>query len=270
MTASDTGQAELGLLRAAFADYTALLQEEFHETARARLVDLNTQLQSRGVHGYARTSAHAALQRLSLLSRLLEYGRDDALHNSASIQLVIPCPRGWRVLLPPQHLLRLCFFTLRSAAALALLQRHAGAIDVPSMTTDVFSAFYRFSYFVCREQGKRNVLALTAVGAWRLVLAGRFRLLEPWCNFISGHTRTTVVLEDTWRQVPPLQPTWRRHHHRRMCRRRFLTAPLIPLCASNDRRCSHHNATATTLLLLLLLSPGLGLCPHGARRPEQL
>ncbi len=40
-----------------------------------------------------------------------------------------------------------------------------------------------------------------AVAAWRLVLAGRFRLLERWCTFARGQQVIKVVTEDTWRQV---------------------------------------------------------------------
>eukprot|EP00879_Flechtneria_rotunda_P030435 GHRR01033067.1.p1 GENE.GHRR01033067.1~~GHRR01033067.1.p1 ORF type:complete len:297 (+),score=124.65 GHRR01033067.1:203-1093(+) len=69
------------------------------------------------------------------------------------------------------------------------------------MAPDVFSSFYRFVFFICREPSKRNVLVGPAVAAWRLVLAGRFRLLERWCSYVTTHVKASVILEDTWRQV---------------------------------------------------------------------
>ncbi|KAG2446056.1 hypothetical protein HXX76_000658 [Chlamydomonas incerta] len=69
------------------------------------------------------------------------------------------------------------------------------------MSPDQFSRFYRFTFHVCRDPGKRNISMELAVAAWRLVLAGRFRLLERWCAFAAGQQGTKVVTEDTWRQV---------------------------------------------------------------------
>ncbi|XP_040947305.1 DCN1-like protein 1 [Gossypium hirsutum] len=39
-----------------------------------------------------------------------------------------------------------------------------------------------------------------AVAAWRLVLAGRFRLLNQWCDFVEKNQRHNIS-EDTWQQV---------------------------------------------------------------------
>ncbi|XP_076883305.1 defective in cullin neddylation protein AAR3-like [Bidens hawaiensis] len=36
--------------------------------------------------------------------------------------------------------------------------------------------------------------------AWKLVLSGRFRLLNQWCNFVEKNQRHNIS-EDTWRQV---------------------------------------------------------------------
>ncbi|KAG8384692.1 hypothetical protein BUALT_Bualt04G0144400 [Buddleja alternifolia] len=63
-----------------------------------------------------------------------------------------------------------------------------------------FSRFYEFVFFICRENGQKNITVSRAVMAWRLVLAGRFRLLNQWCNFIEKNQRHNIS-EDTWRQV---------------------------------------------------------------------
>ncbi|KAL7140978.1 hypothetical protein ABFS83_08G023800 [Erythranthe nasuta] len=63
-----------------------------------------------------------------------------------------------------------------------------------------FSRFYEFVFFICRENGQKNITVSRAVMAWRLVLAGRFRLLNRWCNFVEKNHRHNIS-EDTWRQV---------------------------------------------------------------------
>ncbi|PNW74657.1 hypothetical protein CHLRE_12g488250v5 [Chlamydomonas reinhardtii] len=85
--------------------------------------------------------------------------------------------------------------------ALSTISRYQGHINWQTMPPDQFSRFYRFMFHVCRDPGKRNISMELAVAAWRLVLAGRFRLLERWCTFAAGQQGTKVVTEDTWRQV---------------------------------------------------------------------
>ncbi|XP_062106644.1 defective in cullin neddylation protein AAR3 [Humulus lupulus] len=63
-----------------------------------------------------------------------------------------------------------------------------------------FSRFYEFVFFLCRENGQKNISVKKAVTAWRLVLAGRFRLLNQWCEFVEKNQRHNIS-EDTWRQV---------------------------------------------------------------------
>ncbi|KAL4379318.1 hypothetical protein GQ457_02G019250 [Hibiscus cannabinus] len=63
-----------------------------------------------------------------------------------------------------------------------------------------FSRFYDFVFFICRENGQKNITVSRAVAAWRLVLAGRFRLLNQWCNFVEKNQRHNIS-EDTWQQV---------------------------------------------------------------------
>ncbi|KAL6520395.1 hypothetical protein OROMI_032575 [Orobanche minor] len=63
-----------------------------------------------------------------------------------------------------------------------------------------FSRFYDFVFFICRENGQRSITVSRAVMAWRLVLSGRFRLLNQWCSFLEKNQRHNIS-EDTWRQV---------------------------------------------------------------------
>lgn len=63
-----------------------------------------------------------------------------------------------------------------------------------------FSRFYDFVFFMCRENGQKNITVNKAITAWRLILAGRFRLLNQWCDFVEKNQRHNIS-EDTWRQV---------------------------------------------------------------------
>ncbi|CAN0924351.1 Defective in cullin neddylation protein AAR3 [Linum grandiflorum] len=63
-----------------------------------------------------------------------------------------------------------------------------------------FSCLYDFVFFICRENGQKNITVRKAVTAWRLVLAGRFRLLNQWCDFVEQNRRHNIS-EDIWRQV---------------------------------------------------------------------
>ncbi|KAK1315091.1 hypothetical protein QJS10_CPA06g00483 [Acorus calamus] len=53
--------------------------------------------------------------------------------------------------------------------------------------------------FICRENGQKNIAVSSAVDAWKLVLNGRFRFLNEWCEFVQNHCRHSIS-EDTWDQ----------------------------------------------------------------------
>ncbi|XP_042499129.1 defective in cullin neddylation protein AAR3-like isoform X3 [Macadamia integrifolia] len=63
-----------------------------------------------------------------------------------------------------------------------------------------FTRFYDFVFFVCRQNGQKNITVCRALAAWRLVLDGRFRLLNQWCEFVEKNQRHNIS-EDTWQQV---------------------------------------------------------------------
>ncbi|OVA09819.1 Potentiating neddylation domain [Macleaya cordata] len=63
-----------------------------------------------------------------------------------------------------------------------------------------FTCFYDFVFFMCRENGQKNITVSRATAAWRLVLVGRFRLLIQWCDFVEKHKKHNIS-EDTWQQV---------------------------------------------------------------------
>ncbi|KAL2623081.1 hypothetical protein R1flu_003286 [Riccia fluitans] len=89
---------------------------------------------------------------------------------------------------------------LTGRAAFDGLRRLTADLHSELMDTRQFSLFYRFVFFMCRETGQKSITVDTAVVAWRMVLTGRFRLLDQWCAFVLVHHRHSIS-EDTWRQV---------------------------------------------------------------------
>ncbi len=100
------------------------------------------------------------------------------------------------------------------------------------MSRPVLDAFYCFAFAVCRDPGKKHLqvhrlpfrvaflwmcmrlghIPVTfricscclqvdrAVALWRVILRGRFRLLDRFCEFVASSPRL-VINEDTWRQA---------------------------------------------------------------------
>ncbi|XP_006848625.2 DCN1-like protein 1 isoform X2 [Amborella trichopoda] len=89
---------------------------------------------------------------------------------------------------------------LTGITALDGLHRLKLSLESKPFNVQQFSWFYRFVFFMCRVSGQRSMLVSTAVEAWRLVLAGKFQLLDQWCSFIKEHHRYNIS-EDTWEQV---------------------------------------------------------------------
>jgi DCN1-like protein 1/2 len=85
--------------------------------------------------------------------------------------------------------------------------RDAIFADIPKLMpfidledVSIFSYFYNFVYFICRENGQKSITIQRAVAAWKIVLNGRFRLLDRWCNFVDKYQRHNIS-EDTWQQI---------------------------------------------------------------------
>ncbi|KAF2533531.1 hypothetical protein F2Q70_00032033 [Brassica cretica] len=71
-------------------------------------------------------------------------------------------------------------------------------LDQVKVDFSEFRRFYDFVFFMCRENGQKSISR--ALTAWKLVLVGRFRLLNHWCDFIEKTQRHNIT-EDTWQQV---------------------------------------------------------------------
>ncbi|KAJ6835441.1 uncharacterized protein M6B38_331770 [Iris pallida] len=69
-----------------------------------------------------------------------------------------------------------------------------------SVDSRQFNCLYDFVFFICRKEGQKNITVSRAIAAWRLVLTGRFRLLNQWCSYVEEHQRHNIS-EDTWQQL---------------------------------------------------------------------
>ncbi|KAJ1292012.1 hypothetical protein BS78_02G360600 [Paspalum vaginatum] len=85
--------------------------------------------------------------------------------------------------------------------------RDAIFADIPKLIpfidledVSLFSCFYDFVFFISREKGQKSITIQRAVAAWKIVLNGRFRLLDRWCNFVEKYQRHNIS-EDTWQQL---------------------------------------------------------------------
>lgn len=72
-----------------------------------------------------------------------------------------------------------------------------------AMVPEQFGLFYRFLYHILKEPHPRKFILLdVAIGAWEMVMHGRFRLLDKWMEYIVQKRGTVhVINEDQWRQV---------------------------------------------------------------------
>ncbi|KAF2576781.1 hypothetical protein F2Q68_00002055 [Brassica cretica] len=52
---------------------------------------------------------------------------------------------------------------------------------------------------MCRENGQKSISR--AITSWELVLAGRFWLLNYWCDYIEKNQRHNITEDNTWQQV---------------------------------------------------------------------
>eukprot|EP00798_Chlamydomonas_sp_ICE-L_P014499 gene14499-20525_t len=93
---------------------------------------------------------------------------------------------------------------LHGANSVTVLAQQKHHIGWEMMAPDNFAKFYRFAFFMCKQASRKFVQIDVALAAWRLLLQGRFRLLDQWCDFVSAEERkgaVKVINEDQWRQI---------------------------------------------------------------------
>lgn len=135
------------------------LRDPCFEAGKARISTLSDQLQAKGVYGCARgrfaavqscviaQCVHSMCSAVSSCPAVLVVCRNNALQLLQKYSNQI----NWQV--------RCCADLTRTALLQwqPLCRSFTCAFSLQGMSQDVFSSFYRFVYFICREPGKRNV-----------------------------------------------------------------------------------------------------------------
>ncbi|XP_076306555.1 DCN1-like protein 1 isoform X2 [Tachypleus tridentatus] len=60
-----------------------------------------------------------------------------------------------------------------------------------------FKDFYNFTFNYAKNPGQKSLDLDMAVAYWNIVLAGKFKFLDLWCQFLQEHHRRAIP-KDTW------------------------------------------------------------------------
>ncbi|XP_072034213.1 DCN1-like protein 1 [Amphiura filiformis] len=60
-----------------------------------------------------------------------------------------------------------------------------------------FKDFYQFTFNFAKNPGQKSLDLDMAIAYWNIVLAGRFKFLDLWCNFLTEHHKKSIP-RDTW------------------------------------------------------------------------
>ena len=62
-----------------------------------------------------------------------------------------------------------------------------------------FTDFYVFCFGYMKEPDQKSLALDSAVATWRLILKGRYKYIDEWCDFVQSHMKHSIT-PDTWRQ----------------------------------------------------------------------
>lgn len=60
-----------------------------------------------------------------------------------------------------------------------------------------FKDFYQFTFNFAKNPGQKSLELGMAIAYWKIVLPGRFKFLELWCQFLLEHHKKSIP-RDTW------------------------------------------------------------------------
>lgn len=73
---------------------------------------------------------------------------------------------------------------------------------LPTLETELkdaakFRDFYNFTFDYAKNPGQKSLELDMAIAYWNIVLAGRFKFLNIWCQFLQEHHKRSIP-RDTW------------------------------------------------------------------------
>jgi len=60
-----------------------------------------------------------------------------------------------------------------------------------------FKDVYQFTFNYAKNQGQKGLDLEMAVAYWNIILRGRFKFLDLWCNYLQEHYKRSIP-KDTW------------------------------------------------------------------------
>lgn len=70
--------------------------------------------------------------------------------------------------------------------------------------SSTFKNFYDFVFEYNKEEGQKSMACEVAIASWKMLLNGKFKHLDLWCQFVLEHYKKAIS-RDTWQQFYDFQ-----------------------------------------------------------------